>query len=359
MSYLKNHLKNKPVETVPVATRALIQETINPTEPQSSNERSVHEPLLSPVEYAELFKEGIAPIATPAKTITESTKEFSPEEQALLNQLNSTKHVSAEDKLHLEVMRITDKVDELHERLDDALGLNDLDDLAEAVEDNKQKRLAECLASIEENLGVSSITPEEQQKKDFDKAMRLASMANERMKKRKLKYGNDEEYFQKLEQLSKEASNTLAAEKKLTGKVNHDFIRQLAKKERLFASNPDTESAEEFYVMRRMFMKKLGATPTISGVQALLKRDNKASKVKYNESLHESAMALLNGKSLKRLISEIDLSQGRESHLTETILRPAIQLANDIRQEEINERNVPRLGKTMGILDFHTNRLSK
>lgn len=133
-------------------------------------------------------------------------------------------------------------------------------------------------------------------------------------------------YFQKIMDLADDVANDIEAEHKLSSEINIHTIRELANKERLFSDNPDTLTAKEFYCFRKVFIKYLGVNPTRSALNKMFKQGFTASKHRMQESTFQKALALVQGKSFKRLMSECKLKTGKEDSITEFQLKPLIKI---------------------------------
>jgi hypothetical protein len=148
------------------------------------------------------------------------------------------------------------------------------------------------------------------------------------------------DYFQKLEKLSSEVSNDISAEKQLAKTINHQTIRDLAKKEVMFKEYPDTETAKEFYAFRRAFIKYLGTDPSEEALKKMLTQDLKASKARLKETFFEKALSLVKGKSFTRLMSECKLKTGNEDTLTKITLDEAIKREKQSSLKEIKANRI-------------------
>jgi hypothetical protein len=139
------------------------------------------------------------------------------------------------------------------------------------------------------------------------------------------------DYFQNILKKAELANDDVAADKLVNGQVNLSVIRQLAKREKDYANHPtSTDSSVELAVVTKKFISKIGLNPTEMQLKKVLSQAYKASKHRLNESIFTKASALVEGKSFKRLLSEINVIN--EDYQTTVALKPLMKIEEAANQ---------------------------
>lgn len=146
-------------------------------------------------------------------------------------------------------------------------------------------------------------------------------------------------YFQDILKNAELASNDITADNLVSGEINLEIIRKLARREKNYLANPSsTDTSRELKAVTRKFIQKLGLNPTASQLKTVLSESYKASAQRMNESLLSKASALVAGKSFKRLLSEMNINN--EDYATSVALRPLVRIEKQASKRSVKAREV-------------------